>query len=141
MAEEETPKTEVINPKKEEGLNIEELMKGVKEEIAEEEKKKQEEYAKKLAELDSKSYSKDEVKNVIKEMLKKQEEISKNTNLTKEEMEKQMEDLKKKLDDMSGSQVQTKVEDKPFASPKDSKNPEGKVELTDEWVLKQKGLI
>lgn len=126
---------------KDSGLDIAKLMESVKQELVDEDKASKEAQAKKIAELESKSYSKDEVKDMMKAVLKQQAENNATSTKTKEELETEMASLKEKLDEMSGSQINTQVEDKPFKSQKESVSEDDKVELTDEWVLKQKGLI
>jgi len=135
---------EKTNPKPNEeksGLDINDLMSSVKQELADAEAASKAEQNQKIADLESKSYSKDEVKEIMKAMLKEQSEAKNETQSTKEELVSQMEDMQNKLDKMSGSQTQTQVEEDAFQSIKKSKDKDDEVELTDEWVLKQKGII
>lgn len=115
--------------------DIGDLLGSIRQELADEEAKKTAEQEAKLKELEQKSFSKDEVKEMMKAMLKEQAETAKASQATQAEIEA----MKEKLDDKSGSQVQTEVEETPFKTT--SVNEPEKVELTDEWVLKQKGII
>ena len=108
--------------------NTDALFQSLRQELAEEEAKSRQEQESKIKDLEEKSFSKEEVKDMMKALLKEQAQA-------KEEIES----VKSKLDDKSGSKVQTEVEDRPFKAP--TKSEPEMVELTDEWVLKQKGII
>lgn len=137
--EEKTEGTEQVPKETETKTNdTDTLFASLRQEIAEEEAKAKEANAQKLKELEEKSYSKDEVKEMMKAMLKEQQKTAQESQVTKEEIEA----MKNKLDEKSGSQIQTEVEETPFKAPEITETKtKQKQELTDEWVLKQKGLI
>jgi len=113
------------------------LIESLRKELAQDEAKAKAEQEAKIKNLEEKSFSKDEVKEMMKALLKEQSSVNQQAQMTQAEIDA----MKAKLDKMSGSQVQTEIENNPFLANTTHKRDDGKVELTDEWVLKSKGII
>lgn len=128
-----------VEPQGNNAFDIDSLMN----EIVEEEKKAREEQDKKIKEIENKSLSRDELKDALKGILKKQ---SSSIEEIKTGYETKIDELQSQLNNISkGSKAPVTVDGEPFKAPSEP-NPQAemdklKEENYDLWCLKHFGVI